>query len=268
MKARLITIREMKMDGSTAGAVSSISQSFEGITTLLSSMAYLLGIGFGIQTALSMKKTSEGAEGGSMGKTMSLAAVTAAVLALPTFMAATKDQIAGPVEQVEQVEQVGKMVEIQEASRKIQEASRKAEAVADKGDPEKAIAQADKSPDQAPLAKAAEAPAGNPLTKVANETPAASIAQPIVIEKLATPEEARASADRKAFLEVFFGVGIALAAGAVAWIAARRRRGSAPAEALPEVKFLDGGGKAAFAESDIFAKTAAFDKAKAPGEQP
>lgn len=155
----------------------------------------------------------------------------------------------------------------------IQAASEKAEKDAvDKGAPETVLAGADKAADDAPLAKV-EAPtsvektAENPVATVASADQA-SAPKPILIEKLATPEQARAAADRKAMLEVLFGVAIALAAGAAAWIAAKRKRAASPAQALPEVQFLDGGNKAVFAEGDIFAKTAAFDKAKAPGEQP
>ena len=83
-----------------------------------------------------------------------------------------------------------------------------------------------------------------------------------IIEKLASPEEARSAADAKALWEVCLGLAIALGAGAAAWIAAKRKRVAAPAEALPDVQFLVQGEKAAFGVGDIFAKTAAFDKFK------
>ena len=64
----------------------------------------------------------------------------------------------------------------------------------------------------------------------------------IKLEKLATPEEARASADQQALAEVLLGFALALAAGGAAWAAAkRRRRAMAPrAPQLPEVLFMDG----------------------------
>lgn len=91
-------------------------------------------------------------------------------------------------------------------------------------------------------------------------TPAAqpATAAPI-IEKLASPEEARSAADAKALWEVCLGVAIALGAGAAAWIAGKRKRVAAPAEALPDVHFLGHGEKAAFGAGDIFTKTGAFD---------
>ena len=94
-------------------------------------------------------------------------------------------------------------------------------------------------------------------------TPAAqpATAAPI-IEKLASPEEARSAADAKALWEVCLGVAIALGAGAAAWIAGKRKRVAAPAEALPDVQFLGHGEKAAFGAGDIFAKMGAFDKFK------
>lgn len=83
-----------------------------------------------------------------------------------------------------------------------------------------------------------------------------------IIEKLASPEEARSAADAKALWEVCLGLAIALGAGAAAWIAGKRKKIAAPAEALPDVQFLVQGEKAAFGVGDIFAKTAAFDKFK------
>ena len=122
---------------------------------------------------------------------------------------------------------------------------------------------AERTAEPKPLAKA-EQPK---IVEKAVENPVAAPA-PIKIDTLATPEEARAAADRKAIFEVLFGVALALAAGEAAWIAARRRKSAVPSEALPNVQFLDAGRNAAFAESDIFAKTAAFHEAKAPSEQP
>lgn len=248
------------MDGNAAGAAASISQSLSGISTLMSGMGYMLGIGFGIKAALSLKEHEDGKEGASMGKFISLACMAGAMFAFPTFMTTAQESMFGAMEKAE------KQVNIQAASEKAEK-----DAV-DKGAPETVLAGADKAADDAPLAKV-EAPtsvektAENPVATVASADQA-SAPKPILIEKLATPEQARAAADRKAMLEVLFGVAIALAAGAAAWIAAKRKRAASPAQALPEVQFLDGGNKAVFAEGDIFAKTAAFDKAKAPGEQP
>lgn len=88
---------------------------------------------------------------------------------------------------------------------------------------------------QAPIAKAAK---NGPLAKA--EAP--PLINPIKLEKLATPEEARASADQQALVEVLLGFAIASAAGIAAWAATRRRRGAkAPSSAqLPEVLFMDG----------------------------
>ena len=122
---------------------------------------------------------------------------------------------------------------------------------------------AERTAEPKPLAKA-EQPK---IVEKAVENPVAAPA-PIKIDTLATPEEARAAADRKAIFEVLFGVALALAAGAAAWIAARRRRLAAPSEALPEVQFLDGGSKGGFDSGDIFAKTAVFDKAKSAADKP
>lgn len=265
------------MDGNAAGAAASISQSLSGISTLMSSMGYMLGIGFGIKAAMSLKEHNDGEEGASMSKFIALACMAGAMFGFPTFMTTAQESMFGAMEKAE------KQVNIQAASEKAEK-----DAV-DKGAPETVLAGADKAAEDAPLAKV-EAPtsvektAENPVTTVASAAQAQSTSEriaakmaradqatarkPILIEKLATPEQARAAADRKAMLEVLFGVAIALAVGAAVWIAAKRKRAASPAQALPEVQFLDGGNKAVFAEGDIFAKTAAFDKAKAPGEQP
>lgn len=248
------------MDGNAAGAAASISQGLSGIWTLMSTMGYLMGLGFGIKAVLSFKEHNDGEEGASMGKAMGLAAMAAAMLALPAFMTTAQDSLSGAIETAQ------KQVNIQASSETAEK-----DAV-EKGAPTTVLARAGKAPKDAPMAKI-EAPASvektaeNPVAKMASADQA-SAPKPILIEKLASPEQARAAADRKALIEVLFGVAIALAVGAAAWIAAKRKRAASPAQALPEVQFLGGGNKAVFAEGDIFAKTAAFDKGKAPGQQP
>lgn len=224
------------MDGATVGAAAAVGQSLSGIVDLISSLAYLAGAGFGVKAGLRLKDHSEDPEAVPIGAPLSMALVAGLLISLPTFLVL-------PNASSPKVGDAEKAVAIQDAKE-----AAPPEALAKTAEPER-------------LAK----PAASPLAAAA---PAPAPAKAIKIETLATPEEARAFADRKAIFEVLFGVALALAFGAIAWVAAKRRRSAAPSEALPEVQFLDGASKGGFAPSDIFAKTAAFDKTKAPARTP
>lgn len=58
-------------------------------------------------------------------------------------------------------------------------------------------------------------------------------------EKLATPEEARAAADKKALMEAIAGIAMAAVFVAMAWMVGKRRRARNPSESLPDVYFLE-----------------------------
>ena len=114
----------------------------------------------------------------------------------------------------------------------------------------------------APLSLGAKGPEPKQKSEAPNPAAVATSAA-AKSERLATPEEARAAADQKALFEVFGGVGVALVAYGMVWIASKRRRSAAKREALPEVQFLDAGGnKGSIFAGDIFANPAAFDKPK------
>lgn len=83
------------MDGNAAGAAVSISQSLSGISTLMSGMGYMLGIGFGIKATLSLKEHEDGKEGASMGKFISLACMAGTMFAFPTFMTTAQESMFG-----------------------------------------------------------------------------------------------------------------------------------------------------------------------------
>lgn len=76
-----------------------------------------------------------------------------------------------------------------------------------------------------------------PKSEAANP-PAVAASDAAKSERLATPEEARSSADAKALLEAAIGITIALLAGGVAWLSGRARRARAEnRQDLPEVDF-------------------------------
>lgn len=76
-----------------------------------------------------------------------------------------------------------------------------------------------------------------PKSEAANP-PAAAASDASKSERLATPEEARSSADAKALLEAAIGISIALLAGGVAWLSGQARRARAEnRQDLPEVDF-------------------------------
>lgn len=76
-----------------------------------------------------------------------------------------------------------------------------------------------------------------PKSEAANP-PAVAASGASKSERLATPEEARSSADAKALLEAAIGITIALLAGGVAWLSGRARRARAEnRQDLPEVDF-------------------------------
>ena len=227
------------MDGAIVTAiVGEAGQNLSGLVDLISALAYLMGIGFSFKAVLSLKEHSEDPEAVPIGGPLSMAVVAGLLVSLPSFLVL-------PNSSSPKIGQAETAVAIQDAKVSGTEAS--------------AAIGAGEAKTAEPLAK----PAASPLA-----TAALAPAKAIKIETLATPEEARAAADRKAIFEVLFGVALALAFGAIAWVAAKRRRTAAPSEALPEVQFLDGASKSGFAPSDIFAKTAAFDKAKAPARTP
>lgn len=229
------------MDGATAG-FSQIAQSLEGLSTLMSGMGYLLGLGCAIRAVLSFKQHGENPGETPLAVPLTMAIFAGMLLMLPNLLKTTLSH------GLAQVGEVGAPADIRAAN------NDRAQAATDKSAPQAAI-------EQASLEKAAEKKVENTVAQVASPEPATTPA-PVVIEKLATPEEARASADRKAILEVLLGVGIALAAGLAAWVAGKRRRGAAaPKDALPEVQFLDGASKGGFDRGDIFGRTAAFEKA-------
>lgn len=206
------------------------------MTGLLAPMAYLMGVGLALKGVIALKAVAEGARGSSFAQPMTLMCMSAAMMAFPTFMNTAFEEI-NPQEQLESKASPSepKIVSIAQASLNDEKAS---------------AAQKDLSKNDA-IAKAGKDEPAKPVI-VAKA--------PIKIEKLATPEEARAEADQKALLEVLGGAGIALAVAGAIWAAARRRRGKPAAEALPDVQFLGQGEKSAFGAGDIFAKTAAFDK--------
>lgn len=211
------------------------AQNLEALSFLLKSCAYLVGAGLLIKAALTFREVAPQGYGSPM-FTLLRPAVFAgyAMLAfcLPSFVSVTARTMSAGVQAP-----VDAKIAPQAASA---------------------------SPAEASGHVAKEAPAAN-----GTATRAGAVANaPVKLEKLATPEEARAAADRGALIEALFGVALALGLGAIAWIAAKRRRTAAPLEALPEVKFLDGASTGGFAPSDIFAKTAAFDKTKAQAETP
>lgn len=164
---------------------------------------YLMGVIFACKAAWKIKAAAEGAPGSSMGAAVLCGAAAVALLGLPSII--TK-----------------KLAEDQ--------AAQEARSLAGS----QIVAHGSGSAKRevpAPIAK----PAAKSLDK------AAPPIIPIKLEKLDTPEEARASADRQALGEVLLGFAVALAGGIGAWaMAKRRRRASArSAPQLPEVVFMD-----------------------------
>lgn len=91
--------------------------------------------------------------------------------------------------------------------------------------------------------------------------PAQAVSEPTVaakpvVEKLATPEEARSAADAKALWELAIGVVVAFLAGGAACLSGRARQSKAAAkrQALPEVQFSSGvnKGSPAFGDPNAF----------------
>ena len=75
-------------DPQTIQAVSAnLASNFEGLRTMLSSLAYIAGIGFGLQAALAFKRHNEQPETTPISQPITLMAVAAVVLALPELLA-------------------------------------------------------------------------------------------------------------------------------------------------------------------------------------
>lgn len=241
------------MDPTTVEMTARMAEGISQISDLISALSYLAAIGMGLKGALSIKEHSENPQSVPISKAITLLGVSGALIALPAMM-----QGMAPNMEIKptQVAEEAKIVKIQAAS------IGGANAPLQKESPGSMAASESKpATDEASAGKRDVAA---PQAKIPEEKPVA--AKAINVEKLSTPEEARAQADRKAVFEVLLGMAIAFAIGALAWLAAKRRRGAAPSQALPEVQFLGGAGQSEFASSDIFAKTVAVEKAvvKAP----
>ncbi len=66
-----------------------------GITDVLSAIAYIAGVGFGIKAALKLKEYNESKGQVPLSAPITLAVVAALLLALPTFLATSKEAVFG-----------------------------------------------------------------------------------------------------------------------------------------------------------------------------
>jgi hypothetical protein len=90
----LLMIEPAQAQGLNTITTNLLSQ-FPGVAKVMAGAAYVMGVGFGIKAALKFKESNESKGQVPMSQAIVLAAVSACLLALPSFLSTGKDSVFG-----------------------------------------------------------------------------------------------------------------------------------------------------------------------------